>query len=986
MAKDGAPGDISALAQTTDGTLWIAGRTGLTRFDGTRFTSYPGPGDDPLPSTNLASLVAAPDGGLWMGFRMGGVGFLKAGHLVLYGEREGMPGSSVEQFAWDRDGSLWAASRLGLAHFRGKVWEQVTQENQMGAPYGVLVDRAGALWVASLKGLFARVAGETRFREVEGTAGFRGGKVVLATSPDGRIWVAPEGHDVMRIDHPADLEHVGLVTVHGIGRGPLLFDAEGNLWGADARGETLLRAVARDVTRADAPDMTIHPERLSRSDGLAPGPIAAALSDREGNVWIGTYTGLERFTRSNVVGDVAPSCTSNLSTSAAVAPGDDGGLWIACNDDVMPTVTEIHNGVIVSRQRAPAFSLAYRDPGGTVWFGGWGVLAHLENGRLVTTPLPSQVHDRPVQALLQDSRGAMWVSVTRRSLYRFFDGEWSEYGNLDGLPGGFPLAEAEGGGSLWFGYTNSVIARVTGNRVELFDATRGLDVGNVQVFLVRDGQLWVGGEIGLARFDGTRFQSVRSSSATSFRGLSGIVGALNGDLWLNGANGVVHVARREIERVTLDPTYRVECETFNYLDGMPGAAIQIRPSPSAIRTSDGRIWFLTTGGIVSIDATHLARNSLPPPVTIWSVTSGSTRYPNTGATLLLPVQSTSLQIEYTAGSLTIPERVRFRYKLEGSDRQWQEVGSRREALYTNLGPGHYKFRVTAANNDGVWNNTGTSIEFTISPTFYQTAWFYALCGVMCLGLLTASYKMRMRQVAAQVRGRLEARLAERERIARDLHDTLLQGMQGLIWKFQAVADRIPRNEPARELMEQSLDRADKLLAEGRDRVKDLRPSASTAADLAQALAAECEQFAQMHAAEFRVSVQGARRDLHPMVREEGFLIAREAVGNAFQHARAADIEIDVTYGDAALHIRVRDNGVGIDTDVVEAGGRSGHFGFLGMRERATKLGARVEIWSKPGAGTEVDLRVPSEVAYIHSRRTLRAVGMWLISFRSSGMR
>jgi signal transduction histidine kinase len=307
--------------------------------------------------------------------------------------------------------------------------------------------------------------------------------------------------------------------------------------------------------------------------------------------------------------------------------------------------------------------------------------------------------------------------------------------------------------------------------------------------------------------------------------------------------------------------------------------------------------------------------------------------------------------------------VHFKYKLEGSDSDWQDAGTRREALYTNLGPGSYTFQVIASNNDGVWNNAGATLHFEIAPAFYQTRWFDALCALAILGVLVVLYQIRIRQVAVQARGRLEARLAERERIARELHDTLLQGIQGLIWRFQAATDRIPPDVPAREMMEKSLDRADKLLAESRDRVKDLRPTAAEVADLAQALAAEGDQFAQLHPIPFRVSVQGIRRDLHPIVREEGFLIAREALGNAFRHAQARDIEAEVTYGDRALQVRVRDDGLGISSSVLQAGGRPGHFGLLGMRERAKKLGGHLDVWSKPGAGTEIDLRVPAKVAY-----------------------
>ena len=971
---EGAPADIYALAQTTDGTLWIAGRTGLSRFDGIRFVSYPGPAEAQLPSTNLSSLIASPDGGLWIGYRLGGASFLKDGALISYGEAEGFPLGTVEQFAWDRDGSLWAASRLGLARFRTGHWQQVTDEHQLGAPLGVLVDRAGTLWVATSEGLFARVSGESRFREIERDAGFSSSAVNLAASPDGRIWAIPAGRELLRVDRWADPSPGGAVTIHGIGRGPLLFDRHGYLWAADALGDTMLRASLDELTREGLPAISVNLDRLSIHDGLLIGQrLSAALEDREGNVWVATASGgLERFSHSNVVGDAAPTCRSYGFTAAAFAPGDDGSIWMACDDSTRYHVKQIRGGAVLRRFRTQPFDIAYRDFQGTIWFGGSTALGHLENGRMISTPLPTHLRGRPVQALLHDHSGAMWVSISRRSLFRLLNGVWSEYGNLQGLPRGYPLNEMEdASGALWFGYPYNRIARVSGAHVQMFGSEQGLEIGNVLAMLDQDGQIWAAGELGLAHFNGTRFVSVHSASGSPFRGLSGIVRARDGDFWLNGVSGIVHIPRQEMEHALHDSDYRVRHETFDSVDGVPGAAYQVRPQPSVIQTTDGHIWFSTTGGIVSIDPSRLARNTLAPPVTIWSLTSGRAVYPNPRAALNLPVHSNNLQIDYTAGSLSVPERVRFRYQLEGSDPEWQDVGGRREALYTNLGPGHYRFRVIASNNDGLWNNTGASIEFTIAPAFYQTRWFYALCALACVAAMTMLYRVRLRQVAAQVRARLEARLAERERIARELHDTLLQGMQGLIWRFQAATDRIPRSEPARALMEQSLDRADRLLEEGRDRVKDLRPAAHHTGDLAQALAAEGEQFVQLHAANFRVSVQGERRDLHPIVREEGFMIAREALGNAFRHAGAADIEAEVTYADSALHVRVRDNGAGISTAVLEAGGRPGHFGLIGMRERAKKLGAHVEVWSNPGAGTEVDLRVPAQVAYVHRRRRFR---------------
>jgi signal transduction histidine kinase len=371
---------------------------------------------------------------------------------------------------------------------------------------------------------------------------------------------------------------------------------------------------------------------------------------------------------------------------------------------------------------------------------------------------------------------------------------------------------------------------------------------------------------------------------------------------------------------------------------------------------------VTTNGLASIVSTRIHRNTLPPPVTIWSVTAGGRRYPGSSAALRLPVHTSNLQIEYTAGSLTIPERVHFRYKLEGSDNEWQDAGGRREAFYTNLAPGEYSFHVTASNNDGVWNPVGASLNFTISPAFYQTTWFRVLCGFVCLILMWRLYDFRVAQIRAKVRGRLELRLAERERIARDLHDTLLQGVEGLVLRFQAVANRIARREPVGELLRRALERADQVLEEGRDRVTSLREGAGDVSELAQALAAAGEQLALMYPVEFRSLVEGAARDLHPIAREELLFIGREALANAFRHAGASLIEVEVSYGDRTLNLRVRDDGRGIDAEVLR-NGRPGHWGLSGMRERARNIRADLEVWSRPGTGTEIDLSLQAELAY-----------------------
>jgi signal transduction histidine kinase/ligand-binding sensor domain-containing protein len=974
---EGTPQNIVAITQTPDGTLWIGGSVGLMRFDGARFVPYPGASEDALPATYVHLLTSAPEGGVWIGYNTGGVSFLKDGHVRSYPPGTDFPKGSVHQFSWDRDGSLWATAGAGLAHFNGVRWEKIDLECDYVC-WGVLVDRRGTVWVATSHVILARLAGERRFREVAQVEfGSDTAAAPLVEAPDGKIWAA--GHRIMRIDRPATLEGPTLITLSGYpgnAAGPLLLDREGNLWTSpwNLAGieSTFLRVPAQELTLDGKPELMVTPEILSSANGQPTG-ATVFFQDREGNVWTGSETGLHRFSNSNVAVEHLPCI------KPALAAGEGGALWLACRDEPS-TVSQIRDGAIVNQQKTPTFTAAYRDTQGTVWFAGDTAVGQIKDGRLVLTPIPSQLQGGDAQALVRDASGALWISLLKAGVVRYADGKWSQ--PIEALKRFATVEVADNDGSLWFGYTRSSVLHLSNGAVHSFDAAQGLKVGTVQGILAEDGDIWVGGDIGLAHFDHGRFVMISNETGRPFRGISGIIRTHTGDLWLNTIEGVQHISHDEIQRLSRDSGSAVRSSNFNYLDGA-GPAVQIRPLPTAIEAADGRLWFLVSGGVVSIDPSHVVRNALAPPVRIWSLTAGNNRIVDLKTEIQLPVNTANLQIDYSAGSLTVPERVQFRYKLEGSDQDWQEVGARRVALYTNLGPGHYSFHVIACNNDGVWNTEGASLKFLIPPAFYQTRWFDALCAIAAVLLLAVLYRVRLRQVASQVRSRLEARLAERERIARELHDTLLQGMQGLIWRFQAAADRIPPDQPARQLMEQSLDRADKLLEESRDKVKDLRPAGSGTLNLEQALAREGEHLAQDQSTNFRVNVQGTPRDLHPIVREEGLLIAREALGNAFRHAEAKDIEVELTYGESAFHLRVRDDGRGIDATVL-AGGRPGHFGLTGMRERAKKLGAHLDVWSKPNAGSEIDLRIPADVAYREMGRDSSRLRRFFVHLRARG--
>jgi signal transduction histidine kinase len=334
----------------------------------------------------------------------------------------------------------------------------------------------------------------------------------------------------------------------------------------------------------------------------------------------------------------------------------------------------------------------------------------------------------------------------------------------------------------------------------------------------------------------------------------------------------------------------------------------------------------------------------------------------------LPPQIRDLEIDYTALSLVAPEKNRFRIMLEGWDRDWQDVGNRRQAFYNNLSPGNYRFRVTASNNSGMWNEAGTFLDFSIASAYYQTNWFRAACVIAFMAILWGLYRLRLHQMARQFNVRMEERLGERMRIARDLHDTLLQSFHGLLLRFQAAYNLFPtRPDEARETLGSAIDEAAEAITESRDAIQGLRSSTVETNDLALAVRTLGEELAAAQAdtnsVVFHVEVEGAARDLHLILRDEVYRIAVEAMRNAFKHAEAHRIEVEIRYDERRLRLRVRDDGKGIDPTVLREDGRTGHYGLRGMRERATLLGGKLTVWSEIESGTEVELSIPASRAY-----------------------
>jgi signal transduction histidine kinase/ligand-binding sensor domain-containing protein len=791
-------------------------------------------------------------------------------------------------------------------------------------------------------GLFYLPAQAQQFRRHPGNS------LKLGQTRDGVLWAAGD-HDVLQpLFNPSESSMTPLRASQ------LLIDRDGGMWIlTSAHG---IARIAHPAGRSKGLAATPNPiQEFTQRDGLSDNRITDALEDREGNIWVATRGGLDRFRRRNVV--PGPFPYGNEGQDLALVTDPEGGIWAGNLDQPL---TRFQNGILSFQSENISVSCAYRGPDGTLWFGGPNHLARLSNQRLETVSLPSEINPRlgwPVQALTADPNGGLWASITQNGVFRLWDGKWTRWGGVRDLPKRTPVTLwTDHRGRVWFGYTENEVALLGAAGVRTFSSPQGLNVGTVTAIGGGNRHIWIGGEFGLALFDETHLRMIRAPADGKFRSISGIIEMPNGDLWLNEAGGLMHIAGREIERALIDPRYSVRFENFDFRDGVLGTASPIRPLPSAVLAHDGRIWVSGANGAAWIDPQHIHRNPVPPPVSVESIFVDGRAY-DPAAPAQLPILLSNLRIQYTALSLSIPERVHFRYRLDGYDEDWQDAGTRREASYTKLGPGRYRFRVIACNNDGVWNMQGAAVDLIVPPAFFQTAWFVALCALAAASLLWMLYHLRIRHVALDIQRRLEDRLAERE-----LHDTLLQGVQGLILRFQAVAKRLSPADPARHSMEEALDRADEVMVEERNRVRRNHSGAPFA--LPQAFSAVGEELSRDYPGTvFRVVVEGNPGELHPVVGDEAYRVGREAISNAFCHAQAREIEVEIAYEGTGLQVRVRDDGRGIDPNVLGLGSRPSHWGLTGMRERAQKVGGYLEISSRLGAGTEVELRIPDALAF-----------------------
>ena len=966
--RDGfTKGTISSIAQTPDGYLWLGTEFGLYRFDGVRAVPWHPPAGQQLPSNNIRRLLVSRDGTLWIGSIKGLAGW-KDGKLTQYDE---LGGQAINALLEDHEGMVWVGTSESpppgrLCAIRGGTVQCYGEDGSIGAVVELFEDSKGSLWVAARDGLWHWKPSRPQLYRPTGGPNFIHG---LAEDADGALLIGWNG-GIWRFVEGKMEAYPFTRTLKTLHPQKMLRDRDGGLW----------------ITTADRGIVHVHQGRtdvFAEPDGLSSKTSTAVFEDREGNIWTATYDGLDRF-RGFAVATFGEKQGLPATYVASVLADKDGSVWV--NASTPGGLYRGRNSEFTTYDRRDgklngfdAMSL-FQDARGRVWVSTHamhGEVGHLENNRFI----PSGIPGRAVFSFAEDRAGSLWMADQDTGLFRLSaENEikripWTDLGHKDG---GLALAADPLQGGLWIGfYQGGLIYYADGKIQKSYTAADGLGGGRIyNLRFGSRGTLWAAMDGGLSRIRDGRILTLTTKNGLPCDAVHWSLEDDDHFVWVYMPCGLVRVARSELDAWVSDPKRIVQTTVFDSTDGVRSRASIGGFTPFASKAPDGKLWFAGFDGVSVIDPRHLPNNKIPPPVYIEQVIADRKSYYDAASAatgdaekrLRLPALSRELQIDYTALSLAAPEKVLFRYKLEGFDKDWQEAGNRRQAFYTNLSPKKYTFRLKACNNSGVWNEEGALLEFSIAPAYYQTTWFRALCVAAFLALLWAVYQYRLHQIQREFNAGLEGRVNERLRIARELHDTLLQSFQGLVLRFQTASNLLPASPvEAKEKLDNAIDIAAQAVTEGRSAVQGLRESATLKNELAVAVDTLGKELAgngtNGDAPAFGVTVEGEPQDLHPILRDEVYRIAAEAMRNAFRHAQARNIEVEIHYDESELRVRVRDDGKGIARQIIENEGRKGHWGLHGMRERAKIIGGNLEVWSSAESGTEVELTIPARVAY-----------------------
>jgi ligand-binding sensor domain-containing protein/signal transduction histidine kinase len=964
VMENGLPQNtVTALLQTQDGFLWIGTEAGLVRFDGNSFQVFDrnseadhGSGADhrpdaSMPGNDICCLLEGPDGALWVGTSEG-LARWEQGAFRSYTTRDGLPGNSIRALARTTDAQLWAYTDQGPARLNGDRFV-ATAWNAANMAATAATSGGGAFWTDS-----APVAGAVAnlWKRIEEQAGLQRDSVEFETAlgPDQRVFANRSVLVVIHGDRIVTQLRAGK-ELPGSRIQALLADRQGSLWVGMNSGLARLSAGKLQV--------------LPVADSLGNESVLALLQDREGNLWVGTESGglhILRDQRFRTIGT-----REGLSSDVTTALVEDraGTLWVGTQGAGLNAIPggisgskvltfTLQNGLMSD----VILSLAAA-PNGDVWVGTPDGLNRIRGNRVDAFTSADGLPDDFIRSLLVDADESLWIG-TRRGLVH-----WSNAGgngpDLRPQSGMQILTQANGlgsntvgalardaGGDLWVA-TFAGLSRLHNGQITNFTTANGLSSNVLTALLPRsDGTMLIGTQDhGLNNWDGAKFTPITGAGLEQIT-IHAILDDHNGHLWIATDNGI---ARCDC---TVDAGKGLSgWIAFGTADGLRSRETAANSHPSAVRSKDGRLWFATPRGVVEVDAARFPVNTVVPPVVVERFAVDDVEQPlvegDSGPRVA--AGHVHFQFDYAGLSFTAPLKVRYRYRLEGFDKDWTDAGTRRTAYYTNIPPGQYTFRVQAANNDGLWNTTGASFPFELRPHFYQTMWFYMLL----LAAAAAGIFLLLRRRLRLAEREFQAVLGERSRIAREIHDTLAQGYVGISIQLEMLSELLRQHkiDAAANQLDVTRGYVCEGLADARQSIWALRTQDSGETTLPVRIGRLAEA-AGGNGLNSQFNVFGAYRPLAAEKEREVLRIAQEAIHNVKKHSGARELSVHLRYSPATVELEVCDDGKGGAQDG-KASTLQGGFGMTGMRERAANIGGTLDVTSVEGEGTTVRLRVPA---------------------------
>jgi ligand-binding sensor domain-containing protein/signal transduction histidine kinase len=955
-------GPVRAITQTNDGYIWVGTEAGLFRFDGARFVEWSSLAAEPLPSKSINAILGARDGSLWIGTDVGLIHKVND-HLTTYLKDGGFISSIVE----DVNGQIW------VVHYRPgdntKPFCQVIGPgvrcygNADGVPAfiaGTLAqDASGNLWIGGDTSLLRWRTGASKVYRPDALKSNAGvdGVEALAAASDGSLWVgmALSGrglglqHMVDGVLKPFVAPNLNGETLEVVA---LLEDRQKNLW-VGTGNQGIYRIHGTDI------------DHYQTRDGLSSDFICQFFEDREGNLWVATAKGLDCL-RDLRVTTFSTQEGLSADTVDSVLASRDGTIWIgnAAHLDVL------NPGGAPTHVKAPyghQITSLFEDHAGQLWVGIDNTLSIYQRGQFKQIKRPDGGPVGVVTGITEDSTNNIWVETIGPpgTLIRIQDMEVREV-----LPAPqTPLARrvvAGQHGEIWLGLIDGDLARYQSGKTEIFHFANHPSSRVNELIAASNGSILGATAFGVVGWKDGRQQILTIRNGLPCDSIHALVQDKENDLWLYAQCGLIEIANEDLQRWWQRSDARIKLRVFDGADGThPGQG----HFNAGARGPDGRLWFANGSVLQMIDPVHLAENVVAPAVHVEAVIADRKSYsPQNG--LRLPPLTRDFEIDYTALSFIAPQKVFFRYRLEGHDIAWQDAGTRRQAFYNDLRPGRHHFQVIACNNDGFWNTDGAVLTFVVAPAWYQTNWFRFLAVCLVLFVAWSLYRLRMRQMASSMSARFDERLAERTRLARELHDAFLQTVQGSKLVADHALKRCEDPIQMRKAMEQLSEWLDRAVREGRTALNSLRASTAERNDLADALQRATENGFVPKSMTVSLSMVGDPRDMHPVVRDEVYRIAYEAIRNACTHSAATHLKIELRYSQE-LTLRVSDNGAGFDPAIADKG-KQGHFGLQGMRERAARIGAGLTLMTS-ASGTEIKLVVPGSTIFGASGRPRKAL-------------